>query len=208
VLTIAEAVFALAMALGSLVVPPVDAAFGHSGALVAIGCLLPVAVMLGYGQLRDIDRHIEVSTDRIALLRRVGMLRLLPVPAIEGLASGITRLHVPAGTDVIREGDQGDNFYVIESGRMTLLDRGRDFHDLGPGDSFGEIALLRSIPRTVTVRATEDADLAVVTGQRFVAAVNGFSATTSAAEQVIGRRLAENEQRRSTSSQEGRSVLD
>lgn len=198
VLTLAEAVFALAMAVGSLVVPPVDASLGHSGALIAAGCILPAAVLVGVIQLRDIDRHIQVSTDRIALLRKVGMLQLLPVPAIESLASDVTRVHVAAGTDVVHEGDVGDNFYVIESGRMTLVDHGREFHSLGPGDSFGEIALLRSVPRTATVRATEDADLVAVSGPRFVAAVNGFSATLSAAEQVIGGRLAENQRRSST----------
>lgn len=209
VLTLTEAVFALAMAIGSLLVPPLDSTLGHHGALIATGCVLPAGVVLGYIQLRDMDRHIQVSTDRIALLRRVGMLRLLPVPAIESLANGVARMHVPAGTDVIREGDLADNFYVIEAGRMSLVDRGRDFHELGPGDSFGEIALLRAIPRTVTVRATDDADLVVVTGSRFVAAVNGLSATASAAEQVISRRLSENEQRRrGSSSQQATSVLD
>lgn len=195
VLTLAEAVFALSMAIGSLIVPPVDSAFGHSGALVATGLLLPIAVVLSYALLLDIDRHIGVSSERIALLRKVAMLRLLPVPAIESLASGVTMKHVPAGTDAIRKGETGDDFYVIESGRMVLVDDGREFGDLGPGDSFGEIALLHSVPRTVTVRAIEDAELAVVTGARFVAAVNGFSGTASAAEQVVVQHLGDDERR-------------
>jgi MFS family permease len=195
VLTLAEAVFALATALGSLVVPPIDAALGHADALIVIGCLLPSAVVVSYPLLRAMDRHIGASTERIALLRRVGMLRLLPVPAIESLAAGVTMLHVPAGVDVIRKGDIGDNFYVIESGRMILLDGGHEFGELGPGDSFGEIALLRRVLRTITVRAAQDADLAVVSGPRFVAAVNGFSATASTAEEIVGQHLLGDQRR-------------
>jgi MFS family permease len=196
VLALAEAVFALATAVGSLSVPPIDSALGHSGALVATGCLLPAAVVLAFAQLHDIDLHIQVSSDRIALLRRVAMLRLLPVPAIEGLARGVTVAPFPTGTDVVRQGDVGDDFYVIESGRMSLLDHGRAFGELGPGDSFGELALLRAVPRTVTVRVAEDAILAVVPGARFVAAVNGFSGTASAAEVVVSRNLDADASRR------------
>jgi MFS family permease len=198
VLALAEAIFALAVAIGSLVVPPIDAALGHAGALVATGCLLPVAVVLGYPMLRDIDLHIGASTERITLLRRVGMLRLLPVPVIEGLAGAVTTVRVPAGTDVVRAGEVGDNFYVIESGRVCLIDGERRFHELGPGESFGEIALLKAVPRTVTVRATEDTELAAVTGARFVAAVTGFPGTASAAEEVVGSRLADIARRRGT----------
>lgn len=189
VLALAEAVFALATAVGSLLVPVVDNALGHSGAVIATGCLLPVAVVLTYRRILDIDRHIRVNTERIALLRRVTMLRLLPVPAIEGLARASSMVHVPAGTDIVREGASGDDYYVIATGRVAVLIGEEIRRELGPGDSFGEIALLRSIPRTATVRAVEDADLAVVSGARFVAVVSGSSGTASAAAQVVTEHL-------------------
>jgi hypothetical protein len=195
-LALAEAVFALALAVGSLVVPPIDTALGHSGALLATGFVLPLAVVLAISQLRNIDTHIHVSTIHIALLRRVPMLRLLPVPAIESLAQGITKVRVPAGVDVVHQGDTGDDFYIIDSGHVTLIDEGHAFGRLGPGDSFGEIALLRSVPRTVTVRAAEDSELAVLTGTRFVAAVTAFPTTTSMANHVVHQRTTENLRRR------------
>jgi MFS family permease len=201
VLALAEAMFALSVALGSLAVPPIDAALGHTSALIATGCLLPVAAAVSYPLLRDIDLRIRVSTDRIALLRKVGLLRLLPVPAIEALAGSLTHVHRPAGTDVFRKGDIGDRFYLIEAGRVTLLDGARAIRELGPGDSFGEIALMRSVPRTLTARATRDADLAVVNGARFLAAVTGFSATAASAEQIVGQHLAEDERRRGSASE-------
>jgi CRP-like cAMP-binding protein len=160
--------------------------------------VLPAAVVLAYRQLRAIDTNIRVSSNRISLLRSVAMLRLLPVPAIESLARGLREFRVPAGGDVIRKGDVGDDFYVIDSGRVALLDDGVVIGELGPGQSFGEIALLRSVPRTLTVRAVDDAELAAVTGPRFVAAVTGFSGTASAAEQVVGEHLADDEHRHSS----------
>jgi Cyclic nucleotide-binding domain len=195
VLALAEAVFALAMALGSLSAAPLDAALGHAGVLVATGCLLPAAVAVSYVLLRDIDRHIGVSTERIALLRKVGLLRLLPVPAIEGLARGVTSVHLPAGIDVFAQGDIGDAFYVVEAGRVAVLDGARRIRELGPGESFGEIALMRSAPRTLTVRAVEDVQLAAVSGPLFVAAVTGFSTTAAGAEEIVDRHLADDARR-------------
>ncbi|PRY50236.1 MFS transporter [Geodermatophilus tzadiensis] len=191
VLALTEAVFSLTVALGSLVVPLLVSALGDTGALAVTGCLLPVAVAARWAALRAIDADIGTRRDRILLLRRVGMLRLLPVPAIEGLALRLRRIRVPARTDVFRAGDPGDDFYVVESGSVAVVADGREIRRLGPGDAFGEIALLRSVPRTATVRALVDTELAALSGPQFVAAVTGFSATSSTAEQLVRGYLTE-----------------
>nr|WP_281371942.1 MFS transporter [Modestobacter versicolor] len=195
VLALTEAAFSLALALGSLAVPFVLSALGGTGALVATGCLLPLVVLVRWTGLRAIDADIGVRKDRIVLLRRVAMLRLLPVPAIESLALRLRESHVPAQTDVFARGDLGDAFYVIRSGRVAVLDDGVEIRRLGPGDSFGEIALLRAVPRTATVRALEDTDLVVLSGPEFVAAVTGSTATSSTAEQRVSGYLSEDRQR-------------
>jgi hypothetical protein len=191
VLALTEAVFSLALALGSLAVPFVLTALGSSGALVVAGGILPLAVVVRWAGLRAIDADIGVRKDRIMLLRQVRMLRLLPVPVIEGLALRLGRLRVPAQTDVFRAGDPGDEFFVVDSGLVAVLDDGHEIRRLGPGDSFGEIALLRAVPRTATVRALEDTELATLSGPDFVAAITGFSATSSSAEQLVSGYLAE-----------------
>jgi Cyclic nucleotide-binding domain len=83
-----------------------------------------------------------------------------PVPAIEGLAARLRRSRVPAQTDVFRKGDSRDEFCIIESGRVAVLDEAHEIRRLGPGDAFGEIARLRSGSRTATVRTLEDTELA------------------------------------------------
>lgn len=195
VLALTEAVFSLALALGSLAIPFVLTALGDTGALIATGCILPVAVVARWAGLRAIDADIGVRTDRIQLLRRVPMFRLLPVPVIESLAQRLGRSRVPAQTDVFRQGEPGDGFYVIESGRVAVIDDGQEIRQLGPGDAFGEIALLRAVPRTATVRALEDTELATLSGPQFVSAITGFSATSSNAEQLVTGYLSEDRQR-------------
>jgi hypothetical protein len=179
-----------------LIAPPVISGLGNKGALIATGCVLPVLAALSYAALRRIDADIRVRTDRIRLLRRVGMLRLLPVPAIESLALNLRHALVPAGVDVFRKGDPGDDFYVIETGRVEIVDDGQRVRELGPGESFGEIALLRSVPRTVSVRAVDDLACAVISGARFVGAVTGFSATSSDADALVRDYLAADAGRR------------
>jgi MFS family permease len=195
VLALTEAAFSLALALGSLAIPFVLSALGDTGTLVAVGCLLPSAVVLRWAGLRAIDADIGVRKDRILLLRRVGMFRLLPVPVIESLALRLRMSFVPAGTDVFHKGDPGDGFSVIESGRVAVIDDGQEIRRLGPGDAFGEIALLREVPRTATVRALEDTGLATLGGPQFVSAITGFSGTSFTAERLVSGYLADDRQR-------------
>ncbi len=195
VLALTEAVFSLTVALGSLVAPLLVSALGDTGALAVTGCLLPVAVAARWAALRAIDADIGTRRDRILLLRRVRMLRLLPVPAIEGLALRLRRIRVAAQTDVFRAGDPGDDFYVVESGSVAVVADEQEIRRLGPGDAFGEIALLRSVPRTATVRALVDTELAALSGPDFVSAVTGFSATSSTADQLVSGYLSEDLQR-------------
>jgi MFS family permease len=197
-LAFAEAVFALSTAVGSLVAPPLISGLGARGTFIATGAVLPVLTALAYRALHAINADIQVRSDRVALLRRVGTLRLLPVPAVEWLAVNLDRTTVPAGRDIFHKGDPGDDFYVIESGRVAVVDDGRLVRELGPGDAFGEIALLRSVPRTVSVRAVDAAELAVISGARFLNAVTGFSAPSATADALVRTYLSSDAERQAS----------
>jgi CRP-like cAMP-binding protein len=90
---------------------------------------------------------------------------------------------------LIHEGDEGDRFYVIESGRLTATFQDQVLSQMGPGDPFGEIALLRDVPRTATVTADEDSVLLALDRATFLDAVTGDNEVSSRADDLIGRRI-------------------
>jgi CRP-like cAMP-binding protein len=110
---------------------------------------------------------------------------MLPEQVVERLAAESELVRVPAGEVVFREGDPGDRFYVIEEGEVEIA--GKSF---GPGDSFGEIALLRDVPRTATVTARGDVILRAIQRDDFVQAVTGQADAAEAADALIASRLA------------------
>ncbi len=177
-----EALGALAVGLGSLAAPLLVTLLGERGALVAVGLLAPVVCVLLWYQTTKVDRSISVRTDVIGVLRGVPMLRPLPVNAIEQLAQHAEHAEVGAGTTVFAAGSVGDRFYVVESGSVDILDGDRLVRTMGPGEGFGEIALLGQTTRTMTVRAHEDTTLLGISASDFLPAVTGISEARAAAE--------------------------
>jgi CRP-like cAMP-binding protein len=123
-------------------------------------------------------------------LRTVPILHSLPVAVMDGLGRGLTRTRVSAGQAVFQQGEAGDRFYVIASGEADVIQDGRQIGTLGVHDSFGEIALLRDLPRTAEVRARTPLDVYALDRDLFVRTVNGYRASTSEADRTITRRLA------------------
>ena len=79
---------------------------------------------------------------------------------------------------VIREGDPGDRFYVIDAGEVQVSIGGLPVRTMGPGTSFGEIALLNNVPRTATVIAGGPVTLLALDRDEFLAAVTGTVGTS------------------------------
>ena len=99
------------------------------------------------------DRRLEAPAG-LPLLRAIPMFGPLNPVTLDALARALVRVEVAAGDVVVREGDESDRFYVIESGtvQVTAAD-GHVLREEGPGDYFGEIGLLRDVPRTATITA-------------------------------------------------------
>jgi hypothetical protein len=185
-----ESLVALTVALGSLVTPLVIALLGVRGALAVLGIPAFVLVLLGWQHLRRIDGSIVHRDGEVAVLKRVTILRPLPVPTIDNLAAHVAVSSVAAGEDVFRQGDPGDRFYVIEDGEADVLGDGTVVNVLEPGDCFGEIALLRDTPRTATVRARTPLRLYSLARPEFLLALDGFSASAREADALLRDRLA------------------
>jgi len=186
-----ESIITIGVALGSALTPVVIALLGLEGAMIATGVLLPVVALLAWRPLGALDERLGVRDDEIDALRRTPMLQLLPVPSIEYLASRVDTHPVLAGTDLCRQGDPGDSFFVIVDGEAEVIGDGETVRTVGPGAGVGEIALLRDIPRTATVRARENLVVMEIGREVFLEVVAGHSTTNDAANEVVAQHLAD-----------------
>jgi MFS family permease len=185
-----ETLILVTLGLGSLAAPALIALFGDRGALIVTGALLPVVSLLAWPRLRAIDREAVVPERQLELLRGIPIFAPLAPPELERLAAGLVPVEVEPMTAVFEQGDHGDRFYVIDSGRSVVEVDGAEVTELGPGDFFGEIALLRDVPRTATVRALEPLKVWALDRDLFISVVTGHAPSLEAAESVVGARLA------------------
>jgi len=135
------------------------------------------------------DAAGEVPVELVELLRGIAIFAPLPPPQLERLAGALVEVEVDVGDTVFREGDHGDRFYVIAEGRASVEASGWTLRELEPGDFFGEIALLRDVPRTATVRATTALRLHALDRDTFVSTVTGHAASAEAAGSIVAARL-------------------
>jgi predicted MFS family arabinose efflux permease len=184
-----ESLIALTIGLGAVIASLVIDVSSVRVALVVIGALCPLAAAAGWLRLRHLDHAIGVRDREIELLHQVAMLTPLPLPAIEHLARGLQPVSVSAGREVFKQGDIGDRFYVVESGVAEVIGDGRLVATLGPGEAFGEIALLRRVPRTATVRAASELRLQALTSDHFLPVVTGFTPSAREAGTSVGAML-------------------
>ena len=184
-----ESLLLLTVGLGAVVAPLLVNWLGDRGALIVAGALLPILVVPAWPRLVAIDRAGGPPEEQLELLRGNAIFAPLPSSTLEQLADRLTEVRASPGEQIIRQGEHGDRFYVIGSGTVEVAVDGRPARELGRGESFGEIALLRDVSRTATVTARTDAVLYALDRSTFIPAVTGSGPSLSAAEGVIGMRL-------------------
>jgi len=183
-----ESLLLLTVGLGAIVAPVLVSTLGTRGALIVAGLLLPALVLPAWPVLRAIDREAPVPV-ALERLRAIPIFTPLPEATLEQLARALVQVTVAANEEVVRQGERGDRFYVVDSGTFDVLVDGASAGTLETGDHFGEIALLREVPRTATVRARGDAVLFALERHDFVPAVAGYAPSLASANAVIGMRL-------------------
>jgi hypothetical protein len=176
------------LAIGSIAASGFVALAGGRGAFVCLGVVLPVAAVLVLRRVLAADSAV-LPVVEIARLRASRIFAALGAPAIEGLGRALEPVHVAAGTAVVREREPGDRFYLVVDGELEVTVEGKRVAMLGRGDCFGEIALLRDVPRTATVTARTDVSLDALDGETFVAAVTGHAPSRRAADELVRGRL-------------------
>jgi len=176
-----------AIAIGSVAATGIVALVGSRAAFVVVGAILPLTTLIVWRQLVRIDREMLPPADELAIVEGVPMFAPLSIAAKEHMAARLVEVPVSAGEVVIRTGEAGDRFYMVADGALEVTNgvhaRARR------GDFFGELALLRDIPRTATVIATTRSRLYALERDDFLAAVTGHSGVRAAGEAVVEQRL-------------------
>jgi hypothetical protein len=178
------------LAAGALLVPGLVHLGGSRLALLGVAAVLPLAAAVGGRALSGLDSGTPVPVVQIALLRSLPLFAELPAPPLEGMARALTPVTVPAGTELIRQGDPGDAYYAIAAGELDATQDGHFLRRCGRGEGVGEIALLRDIPRTATVVAHTAATVYKLDREPFLTAVLGHAPTQRQADRIAGTRLA------------------
>lgn len=177
------------LGLGSVAVPALVAISGPRQALVLAGLWIPLVLLVGWRALRAVDAAAVVHVRELELLRAVAMFAPLAPPTIERLARRLVPVRLAAGTWVIRQGEAGDRYYVIDRGEVDVFVDDAHVRHQGPGSAFGEIALIRNVPRTASVRATTDVSLYALERDVFLAVVAGHPESRARVESVVTSRL-------------------
>ena len=182
------------VAIGSIAAPVIVKAVGPRPAFVVVGSILPLLTLATYRRLVEIDRTTAPAPE-LDLINRVPMFAPLSIAMKERVAANLVPVPLSADELIIRAGDAGDRFYIISSGELDI-DAGGAHTAAHYGDYFGEIALLRDVPRTATVKATVDSQLYALQRDAFLAAVTGHSKAHAAGKKIADARLARTGQAR------------
>jgi len=190
VYSVHEAVRAIAIVAGAAATAAVVELSGPRAASVAAGAGLLGAAALGALQ-RGREHSRQPRPGQLRLIKANPLFGWLPPVAVARLASRVQRLELSAGAVLLREGDTGDNAYLLETGELVAEQGGSEIGRLGPGDVVGEIALLHNAPRMATVRAVTNCTLLTIERDEFLAAATGNESARDAAATLIEQRLAE-----------------
>lgn len=183
-----ESMFIGAAALGSFITPILVAWLGLTGTLLALGITGAVIALLCGLRMPHLDKRLTEPRG-LALLARSPLFESLFPVVREQIAHKLEPVTAGAGEVILEKGGISDRFYIIESGEVEVTDDGVVLRTEGPGEVFGEIGLLRDVPRTATVTALTDVSLLTLSREDFLSLVADESAVRSVAADLAARRL-------------------
>lgn len=186
---------ALSTAAGSLAAPPLTRWLGVGHAMAVAGVVVAVAAVLFVRGLGVLESTITPPPEILSLLAGTPALASLPALFHARLACVAETRALAPGETVVSQGEPGTDFYVVASGELQVVQDGHDVRRLHPRDSFGEVALLRTVPRTATVVAVSATRVVTLGHDAFVHIVTGHAPTDAWAESAVAGLLAEDERR-------------
>jgi hypothetical protein len=191
VLGVLELAALAGIGLGSVAAPSLLDAFDMRGTLALLGLALTGLTIAHARRFARIDRTMPQPGREVDLLRNLPIFAPLPLAITELLTTELRPQEFESGSVVMREGDPGEEFHVIASGSASVTVRGEPRPSLGSGDCFGEIALLRDMPRTATIIAAEPLHTLALRREQFLTAVASSARSGVAAESLVAERLSQ-----------------
>ena len=192
---VVEALMDLGLGLGGVLAWAGVQVVGPRAALV-VPAVAAVALLAALGRnIRQVDASATVPQVEIRLLRSIRIFAPLPAPTIELVARELVPVTVSAGTRVITEGDPGDRYFAVADGELDITRAGGRLHRVGRGDGFGEVALVRDVPRTASVTATTDCLLYSLDGDVFMETVTANASAGRVAVDVVDGHLRDRRHR-------------
>lgn len=180
-----------AEAIGSVAGAVLIGWLGVGWTLVVASLLVILVLLVNHRALEEADIGVMVPIEHLHMLRSTPMFAALGPAELERLALTIGEESVGSGSAICVQGEPGEHFYFVERGTARVVRDGVDVATLGIGDFFGEIALLRDIPRTATVEAMGDLDLLVLERGPFLDAIKSSACQIEAARAVSQTRMDE-----------------
>jgi MFS family permease len=184
-----HSVLILGLGAGTILAPALIEVAGIRGAFIASGAVLFAVTALVVRSLTRVQPPAPELARAVELLRSVPLFAPLPPTELEYLARRLRPVAKRGGDVIVAQGDRGDEYFLVAGGELEVSVDGRAMTTLRPGDGFGEIALLRDVPRTATVTAKSDATLYALERDEFLEAVTGHAESVKAADTVIASRL-------------------
>jgi len=174
----------LGMVFSALTVPLLIGLGGAEAAFLGMACFALIAVLATARQIRRIDSGASIPVVEMGMLRNMGIFSALPAAPLETLAREARYVSVHPGIAIISEGEEGDSYYAITLGAVSVTKGKGEIRQLGSGDGFGEIALLYPVRRTATVTATSETTLLRIGREAFLTAMRAHLPTSAAAEKT------------------------
>jgi MFS family permease len=155
-----ESTLVFSMLVGAAVIGPLIDITGPRAATVILTLISVALLIVCLPRLKRMEDALGVRV----FFRQVPVLTSLSHRAIDDFASRVQVEKVPSGTDIVRQGERGDRLYILKEGEAEVSARGSEGREvevatLSKHDYFGEIALLRDVPRTATVRSRSPVEL-------------------------------------------------
>jgi CRP-like cAMP-binding protein len=139
------------------------------------------------------DERARKEFNRLSILRQIPLFEQFEGLELKRIAEILEKTEVISGQVIFRQGESGDRFYIIESGKVSVQIDGQECAILGTGEYFGEIALLMDMPRTASIIAIHPTILLQLKTGDFIDMMQNSSAMKKALERVSSRRTLSNE---------------